>query len=75
MIQTAEKRGAEFEERMAAESSAQGTLTDRSAKAYYKEFKKVRERERESCLEEAGWSITWICSFGQWFVSLVYFIV
>lgn len=43
MIQTAEKRGAEFEERMAAESSAQGTLTDRSAKAYYKEFKKVVE--------------------------------
>lgn len=43
MIQTAEKRGAEFEERMAAESSAQGTLTDRSAKAYYKEFKKVSE--------------------------------
>lgn len=40
MISTAEVRAAEFEAKQSS-TGGEETLSDRSAKAYYKEFKKV----------------------------------
>lgn len=42
LIRTAEERGVKFEAEQAITANKSGSLSDRSAKAYYKEFKKVR---------------------------------
>ena len=41
LLSTAEERGAKFEAKQAAATGDGELLSDRSAKAYYKEFKKV----------------------------------
>ncbi|KAG7171454.1 guanine nucleotide-binding protein-like 3 homolog [Homarus americanus] len=43
LIRTAEERGVKFEADQAVTANTHGNLSDRSAKAYYKEFKKVVE--------------------------------